>query len=186
MANYPMRIKCGDFDLWKPSLSFDVAKNLYSIIDSNRNFFRPWLGWVDYVKRPEDEWSVIQSVAQSDTCKYFIREQQKLIGMVGVVRQDNDNQTMEIGYWLDRDANGRGIMTRAVKQVQDLCFGVGKVNRVEIRCATKNMASRAIPERLGYATDGVLRSAQFLRPGVVHDIVVYSKLKSEWEKGKVK
>ena len=184
MPNYPMRIKCGDFELCKPKLSFDIAKNVYSVVDMNRSFFRQWLGWVDYVKRPEDEWSVVQSVAQGDTCKYFITEQQKLVGMVGVVREDINNHIMEIGYWLDKGANGRGIMTRAVKQVQDLCFGLGGANRVEIRCATNNMLSRRVPERLAYVHEGTLRSAEVLRPGVVHDIAVYSKLKSEW--GKVK
>ena len=75
-------------------------------------------------------------------------------------------------------------MTQAVKRVQDLCFEHGEANRIEIRCATDNLLSRRVPERLGYAHEGILRSAEVLRPGVVHDIAVYSKLKSEWEKGK--
>ena len=186
MASYPTQLRCGDFDLWKPNPTFEVAEKLYSLVNKNRQFFRPWLGWVDFVKSPEDEWAVVQSLAQNDACKYLIRSSADIIGMVGVVRDDKINQTMEIGYWLDRDATGMGIMTRAVKQVQDLCFGLGKANRVEIRCAVGNMPSRAIPKRLDYEQEALLRQAEVLRPGVVHDILLYSKLKSDWAKWKQK
>jgi ribosomal-protein-serine acetyltransferase len=91
---------------------------------------------------------------------------------------------MEIGYWLSQDVNGNGVMSQAVKQVQDLCFKHGDANRVEIRCATENKKSRAIPERLNFKLDGVLRQAEFLPGCKIHDIAVYSKLKSELEKGK--
>lgn len=188
MPDYPKEIfiKKPNFGVRKPDVSFSVARDVFLAVDKNRDFFRPWLGWVDFVKSPEDEFSVVQSVAQSDTCKYFIYWYMCLVGMVGVVREDKSNHTMEIGYWLSKDVNGNGVMTQAVEQVQNLCFERGGANRVEIRCATENKASRAIPERLGFNQDGVLRQAEVLRPGVVHDIAVYSKLKSEWAKGKVK
>lgn len=185
MAEYPQRIDFDfEFDMYKPKADFRLAGDLYAVVDRNRDFFRPWLGWVDYVRSPEDEFDVAKSVACADTNKYLIFENMRLCGMVGVVREDKSNRTMEIGYWLDKSVNGRGVMTRAVEKVQDLAFEIGGANRVEIRCATENKASRAIPERLNFKLDGILRQAEILPGGIVHDIVVYSKLKSEWEKGK--
>lgn len=184
MADYPHRIDVENygFDLYKPAATFQVAQCLYDVVKRNRDFFRPWLGWVDFVKSPEDEFEVAKSVARMDTNKYLIYENLRLRGMVGVVREDKSNHTMEIGYWLDKGANGRGIMTVATDRVQDLCFEIGGANRVEIRCATENKASRAIPERLNFHLDGVLRGAEVLPNGVVHDIAVYSKLRQEWKK----
>ncbi|MBQ8294538.1 MAG: GNAT family N-acetyltransferase [Alphaproteobacteria bacterium] len=186
MAEYPHRIDVENygFDLYKPAATFQVARDLYDVVNRNRDFFRPWLGWVDFVRSPEDEFEVAKSVVRMDTNKYLIYENLRLRGMVGVVRDDKSNQTMEIGYWLDKAANGRGLMTVAVDRVQDLCFEIGGANRVEIRCATENKASRAIPERLNFHLDGVLRAGEVLPNGVVHDIAVYSKLKSEWKKGR--
>ncbi len=186
MAKYPKEISIEkpNFCLRKPGAEFSVARDVFLAVDRNRDFFRPWLGWVDFVKSPEDEFSVVQSVAKEDVCKYFIYWYMRLVGMVGVVREDKSNRTMEIGYWLSQDVNGNGVMSQAVRQVQDLCFKHGEANRVEIRCATNNLSSCRIPERLGYTHEGILRSAEVLHPGVVHDIAVYSKLKSEWEKGK--
>lgn len=186
MVDYPKEISIEkpNFSVHKPDASFSVARDLFLAVDRNRDFFRPWLGWVDFVKSPEDEFSVVQSVAKNDVCKYFIYWYMRLVGMVGVVREDNANRTMEIGYWLSQDVNGNGVMSQAVKKIQDLCFERGDANRVEIRCATENKKSRAIPERLNFKLDGVLRQAEFLPGGKIHDVAVYSKLKSEWQKEK--
>ena len=77
-------------------------------------------------------------------------------------------------------------MTRAVEKLTGLAFDVWGANRVEIQAAVENKKSRAIPERLGFNQDGILRQREIVRPGVIYDIVMYSKLKSEWEKGKQK
>ena len=74
MVDYPKEIVIKDshFCLRKPEVAFSVARDVFLAVDKNRDFFRPWLGWVDFVKSPEDEFSVVQSVAQKDACKYFI------------------------------------------------------------------------------------------------------------------
>lgn len=186
MIEFPKRIDCGDFELVKPGASFQLTTELFNMVDKNRVCLEPWLGWVDYVKCPEDEFRVVQSVAQSDTGKYFIFVNGALHGMVGFVQEHKSKQTVEIGYWLDNAMNGRGIMTRAVEKLTGLAFDVWGANRVEIQAAVDNKKSRAIPERLGFNQDGILRQREIVRPGVIYDIVMYSKLKSEWEKGKQK
>lgn len=182
MVDFPRRIDCGDFELVKPDVKFDVAVELFNMVDKNREKLAPWLGWVDYVKAPEDEFSVVESVAKNDTGKYFIIVDSNVVGMLSFVQEYKSKQTVEIGYWLDKDMNGRGIMTRAVKQLMSLAFEVWGANRVEIQAAVENKKSRAIPERLGFNQDGVLRQREIVRTGEIQDVVMYSKLKSEWEK----
>ncbi|MBR3782554.1 MAG: GNAT family N-acetyltransferase [Alphaproteobacteria bacterium] len=187
MQEFPKRIDCGDFELVKPDVKFDVAIELFNMIDKNRDKLTPWLGWVDYVKTPEDEFAFVESVAKSETGKYFIVVDSSIVGMLGFVQEEHrSKKTVEIGYWLDKDMNGRGIMTRAVKQLMKLAFEIWNANRVEIQAAVENIKSRAIPERLGFNQDGILRQREIVREGEIQDVVMYSKLKAEWEKEIVK
>jgi ribosomal-protein-serine acetyltransferase len=71
-------------------------------------------------------------------------------------------------------------MTEACRIFTDHAFGTWKLNRVQIRCAVANRRSRAIPERLGFRSEGTIREAEWLYGRVV-DHVVYAMLASEWE-----
>ena len=85
-----------------------------------------------------------------------------------------------LGYYLAEDAGGKGIMTRSVKAVLHYAFENLKLNKMEIRCGVENVKSRAIPERLGFKLDGVLRDEEWLYDHF-HDVAVYSLLASEWK-----
>ena len=69
-------------------------------------------------------------------------------------------------------------MTMSVKEMISIGFSDFELNRIEIRCATENVKSRAIPERLGFTQEGTLRSAARIEGGYL-DMVVYGLLKSE-------
>jgi ribosomal-protein-serine acetyltransferase len=77
-----------------------------------------------------------------------------------------------IGYWLAEEYEGRGLITRAVRALIDHAFGEWQLHRVEIRAAAENVRSRAVPERLGFTQEGVLREAELVG-GEYQDLVVY-------------
>jgi RimJ/RimL family protein N-acetyltransferase len=64
----------------------------------------------------------------------------------------------ELGYWIDRDAEGRGIVGRACSALIDHAIAHG-MRRIEIRTAATNDRSRRVAERLGFQREGTLRSA---------------------------
>ena len=101
------------------------------------------------------------------------------VGSIGLM-VTREHSIGEIGYWLDKAYTGRGIMTRACNYVIRQAFEEWLLNRVEIWCGVENTPSRAIPERLGFTREGTLRQAYWVN-GAPMDVVVYAKLKDEWE-----
>jgi ribosomal-protein-serine acetyltransferase len=71
------------------------------------------------------------------------------------------------------------MITRVVRAlVEHALLGWG-LNRVEIRAAPENRRSRAVPERLGFRQEGVLREAERVGDRYL-DSVVYGVLASAW------
>lgn len=64
----------------------------------------------------------------------------------------------ELGYWIDRDEEGRGIVSRACAALIEHAAELG-TRRVEIRTAELNQRSCRVAERLGFAREGLLRQA---------------------------
>ena len=181
MTDFPKSIDCGDFRLEKVEPTFDTARYLFELVDSQREYMAEWLGWVDKSNCPEDMYMHMHKVSQNDNGSYYIIYNGDIVGSAGVDIRSKKNKIAEIGYWLSHDYNGRGIMTRAVHAMEKLAFDMLEMRRVEIRADVRNKKSCAVAERAGYVAEGVLRGAYILRDEST-DVAVYSKLKSEWEK----
>jgi ribosomal-protein-serine acetyltransferase len=88
--------------------------------------------------------------------------------------------TASIDYAIHPDFRGRGIVTQTCATVINHAFSELGINRIEIMPDIANVKSCAIPERLGFTKEGVLR--QSVCYGRFYgDIAVYSLLRSEWE-----
>jgi ribosomal-protein-serine acetyltransferase len=160
------------------------APALFKVVERERAQLREWLPWVDATRSEEDSLSFIRSVLEQFVTNHGfaagIWKGDRLAGTVGLHRIDWLNRRVEIGYWLAREFQGRGVMTDACRAVVTHLFGELELNRVEIRCAAGNTKSSAIPRRLGFTLDGTLRGAQFVN-GRHHDLLVFGMLKRDWK-----
>ncbi|MCC5802309.1 ribosomal-protein-serine acetyltransferase [Bacillus sp. V-88] len=158
-------------------------EELYELIDSNRDHLRPWLLWVDKRRSPEDLEPVIpiwiRNYADNNGFDAGIRYHGRLVGMIGLHYIDWKNRSTSIGYLLTEEAQGKGIITRAVSSLLNYLFNELDLNRVEIQCALNNGKSIGIPARLGFTKEGITRDGQWLYDHY-EDIVTYSMLKKDW------
>jgi ribosomal-protein-alanine N-acetyltransferase len=58
-------------------------------------------------------------------------------------------QFASVGYWIDQQFAGRGVMPRAVAMVIDHCFGEARLHRIEIAIRPENSNSLRVVEKLG-------------------------------------
>lgn len=160
------------------------AEELFDLMDRNRAHLREWLPFLDFTQSPADSLHFIRSTRQqlADNagiqCGIFYKG--KLAGVIGVHAINWLNKKTSIGYWLGAEFQGRGLMTAATRALVDHAFTAWKLNRVEIHCATGNVKSQAIPERLGFVREGISRQSEWLYDHYV-DHYNFAMLASEWE-----
>jgi ribosomal-protein-serine acetyltransferase len=169
----------------KLSLSIpQYAEELFELTDRNRAFLKRWLPWLDTVKKPSDTREFIEAqlmrFQRGEALHVTIFHRDGIAGVLGYNRIDRINDIGYIGYWLAQEYNGKGMMTESVKDLIALGFDYYSLNRIEIHCAAENRKSRAIPERLGFRQEGVIRQAEKVCGGHL-DLVVYGLLKQEPE-----
>jgi ribosomal-protein-alanine N-acetyltransferase len=59
-----------------------------------------------------------------------------------------------IGYWIDKDLAGRGIMPAAVALACDYCFDNVRLHRIEINIRPENTASLRVVDKIGLRKEG--------------------------------
>lgn len=164
------------------------AKVLFALIDANRAYLREWLPWLDLQTSAESSLQFIHGCLDRERMTGaftgLIWHEGRLSGVAGFNSVDRMNQSCQIGYWLSRDVQGRGVMTACCRALIDYAFdseaGLA-LHRVQIGVARDNRRSRAIPERLGFREEGLIREAEWLYDHFV-DHRVYGLLRSEWRR----
>lgn len=160
------------------------AEELHKLVESNKDYLKKWLAWIDDMENIEDVKDFIektrQGFATEENITAGIWYQEELVGVIGYNNIDWKNKKANLGYWLDQGHQGKGIITAACKALIDNAFNNFNLNKVEISCAEGNTKSRAVPERLGFVQEGVRRDAEWLYDHFVNHIQ-YGMLAEEWK-----
>lgn len=160
------------------------AAALFRVTDANREHLRRWLPWLDATRGEADSAAFIRTMltgfSERGTFACGIWHQGELCGVVGYNHIDWANGRAQIGYWLAASHTGRGLMTTACRALVTHAFDAYGLHRVEIPVATENRPSQAIPERMGFRQEGVLRGAEWLYDRYV-DHTLNALLRDEFE-----
>lgn len=144
---------------------------------------KAWMPWAQKEQTDEETEAIIREAY----AKFLTREDLRLhifkkdtgefIASSGLHRINWDLPKFEIGYWIDTRYSGKGYITEAVTAITNFAFYELKAKRVEIRCDTANTKSRAIPEKLGYSLEGILKNEGISADGSsLRDTCVYAKI----------
>ncbi len=160
------------------------AEELFALTNANRAFLRRWLPWLDGIQYPADTLASIESSLRKDENNRgfhgAIVYDDRIAGVISYHQIDWHNRSTALGYWLAECYQGRGLMTASCRVLIDHAFAALNLHRVAIVCATGNVRSRGIPERLGFAHEGTLREAEWLYTHYL-DHAVYAQLQSDWQ-----
>ncbi|MCL2629291.1 MAG: GNAT family N-acetyltransferase [Alphaproteobacteria bacterium] len=187
MAEFPLILKGARIELRTLEPTFENAKMIFDVVVANRDYLLQWLPWAstEITGKPEDSFDFLLKMQRNrkDNIEYGfgIFLDNKYIGNISIFDVSEKRKSGEIGYWLVKDAMGKGYMTEAVKLIENAFFeSFG--NRIQIKCDTRNIPSQNVPKRLNYHLDGEIRQDNTDTSGKFRNTLIFSKLKSEWEK----
>lgn len=125
--------------------------------------------------------SVIKKYKEKEVSEWGIisKKENKCIGTCGYLWWLPIHARAEIAFALSKEYWNKGIMTECLREVIKFGFDKMKLNRIEARCYTDNIASHRVLEKAGMTLEGVLKEAIFAK-GSYHDLRVYSVLKKEY------
>lgn len=106
-------------------------------------------------------------------------EDGRVIGTIGFMWYQRDNNAVEVGYSLSREYWNRGIMTEALNEVMRYGFCEARLHRIEAQHELTNPASGAVMRKCGMRLEGTLRGRLYNKGRYV-DVDLYSLLREEY------
>lgn len=167
---------------WNPA----DAPLLKAAVDANLDHLRRWMPWI--AGEPTD----IQ--AKIDTLRYFrgrfdlnqdfvygifTPDETRVVGGTGLHTRLGHN-AREIGYWIHHEFINQGMATEVSAALTRVAFEIDRVARVEIHCDPENLASAAVPRKLGYTHEATLRRRSQNSDGSPSDSMIWTLHEDEY------
>ncbi len=111
----------------------------------------------------------------------FDRGTDEFVAQVYVGLLDWDLPEFAIGYFADRDHQGQGYVTEAVRAALGFIFEHLGAHRVRLECDDTNRRSWRVAERCGMIREGHIRENRRSADGTLSGTLTYGLLKREFE-----
>ena len=134
----------------------DDAAVLLSQIHSSLDHLKKWMPWAASEPTTLSEKTKLIEKFRTDFLNeldfnygIFLKKSGKLVGSCGLHKRSNPN-ALEIGYWIGSSYLSKGYATEITNALRQVAFEIKGVKEVEIQCDPNNLASKRIPEKLGF------------------------------------
>ncbi len=133
----------------------DDAPAMGAAILASLEHLRPWMAWASEEPIPDATrrariWAWAREAQAGGDETFGVWLDDEVVGGTGLHRRIGAGG-LEIGYWVRVDQVRRGIATAIVSRLLDRAFARPSVRYVEIHHDLGNVASGAVPARLGFA-----------------------------------
>ena len=154
-----------------PQVARHVLWDAYTSVSEVRGYIRYMIR--KYRSGEPSSWGIVE------------KETGRVVGTIGYMWYQKDNNACEVGYSLARRCWNRGYMTEALTAVIDYAFTVLKINRIEAQHEVDNPASGRVMVKSGMRYEGTLRGRIFNK-GHFSDVALYAILREDWTSKKDK
>lgn len=154
--------------------------------DESRDHLRPFMPWAD--RSPESIGEMIDKLRQFrawfDAGEDFMfgafsKQDGTCVGGAGLHPRVGKGG-IEIGYWTHVDHVRQGFATEIAGALTRVAVEIGRMRWVEIRTATRNVASSGVPPKLGYLHEATLKDRLMLSNGDIDDAQIFTLLARDY------
>lgn len=155
------------------------AEELAALYTANRDFLAPFEPIRDdSFFTAETQRARLDRAAADDWWRWAIVDDGAIAGMIAlsdVLR--GPLQMGTVGYWVDRDRNGRGLATTALAAVVEFAFDEAGLHRLEAGTLPDNVPSQRVLEKNGFERFGLARKL-LLIAGAWRDHMLFERVNS--------
>lgn len=163
------------------------GRDLYLLLErnDNREFLRQNVEEVSAIKTEEDaEIKVRRHAAEWSARDRFVmgiwlKSENRYVGEIWMEPKRWDVPSFEIGWFLDKSYQRKGIATEAARRSLDFLFNNLNVHKVTVITRDANPRSYKLAERLGFRKEGHLRECR-IENGERYGLFYYGILKTEY------
>ncbi|MCK6264348.1 GNAT family N-acetyltransferase [Vibrio sp. ZSDE26] len=140
------------------------AAHYAELVCEQVDYLSQWLVWPAYCQTEQDFRLFIQrslhdyADGKSMTCAIIYND--KIVGNCSFNSIDHCLKKVEIGYWLSKQEQGKGIITRVVEKLISIAFEELDMEKVQLSAATENRTSRAVAKRVGMTLEGTITNQE--------------------------
>jgi RimJ/RimL family protein N-acetyltransferase len=163
------------------------GRGLYLLLErnDNRDALREHMDEASSIKTEDDaEIKIRKHSAEWDARDRFVmgiwlKNENKYIGEIWIEPKIWEAPSFEIGWFLDRGHQGKGIATEAARRSLVFIFNDLNAHKVIVITRDSNIRSRKLAERLGFRKEGHLRECG-VKNGKRYGLLHYGMLKNEF------
>jgi ribosomal-protein-serine acetyltransferase len=157
---------------------------IYNVIERNRErlitYFPKTAGSIKDLDtaRKFVKQKVKQALEREQYCFIIIlRNKPEIIGMVMIKNIDWTIPKGELAYFIDKDFEGLGITSNAVKWVVEFCFKQLEMEKIYIKFNPENKGSKKVAIKNGFEKEGFLKREFRTGYGQLTDVERYGLLR---------
>jgi ribosomal-protein-alanine N-acetyltransferase len=164
----------------------DDAPRLFELAsDPNVTEFFSWGPYTTQTQAADYIANLARKRADGSRLEFVIDHRESgVIGVTGLSEFSLRDRRAVVGTWHGREWWGKGANRQSKALVLALAFAGLRLGRVTAWCGTDNGRSQKALERLGFVHEGVLRQWH-VHDGEPKDVICYSMLRGEWERGEL-
>jgi len=164
-------------------ITIDDALDYFSLIDTNRERISTYFPYTSNankdVQSTKNYLTERIAFAEKNLATILIISDEITKKIAGAIIFKDIDWTIpkcELGFFMDKGFEGKGIMSQSLQLVSDYCFREAKLNKLFLRISPENLSSIRVAEKTGFLKEGVIRNDFKTGDGKLKDLIYFGLL----------